>query len=166
MQNRNAERTVSKSRSEKESQKITRSWDKTLELQKFLLQIEVLTLIEFVLKRDNKTHEAPTLPSQTLYRQTLNKIYDYGQPHKLAEVCKRSGWRHHKTKRDYYLLSVWICAYDGGGFIHDPSGLRMWRLSDANSFRYVSAGMTRKYRRCSGGTAWSDRNVSVTYLWK
>lgn len=61
---------------------------------------------------------------------------------------------------------VWMGGYEGGGLIHDPSGRLMCLRSDENSSRYVSAGITRKYLRCSGGTAWSDLNVSVTYLWK
>lgn len=43
------------------------------------------------------------------------------------------------------LLLDCMGGYDGGGFIQLPSGLRMWRRSEENSLRYVSAGITLKY---------------------
>lgn len=86
-----------------------------------------------------------------------------------------------------YTLHDCIGGYEGGGFIQLPSGLLICLRSEENSARYVSAGITRKnlkwkihllpvwrntchmdnnYLWCSCLKAKSERNVSVTYLWK
>lgn len=75
----------------------------------------------------------------SFFFQCINNIQKKRGKNKTKEIIKTN--IIFITK---YLLFVEMGEYGGGGFIQLPSGLRICLRSEANSAKYVSAGITLK----------------------